>query len=182
MLRRAVEPAHRIEADDRLRVLLPCLFHGVHVGRRGTGADRLDRLNSVSTSRWTQHRSPVGLRPAGGGSGWGGHAVGRDAPVSRPGVSGLVQSLDAASVDQPLAAVVVETVQGEGGVNQSRPAWLTAFASWTRAHGTLLVVDDIQMGGGRTGPPFSLETSGITPTSSACPRQSAGTGCPWPSL
>ncbi|MFH9575599.1 aminotransferase class III-fold pyridoxal phosphate-dependent enzyme [Streptomyces sp. NPDC017454] len=92
-----------------------------------------------------------------------------------------VRSLDGIAEDGLPAAVVVETVQGEGGVKPARPAWLRALASWTREHGTLLVVDDIQRAVGapdRSSPSNPPESS---PTSSACPSPSAGTGCPWPS-
>lgn len=90
----------------------------------------------------------------------------------------LLRSLEEASADGPLAAVVVETVQGEGGINPARPAWLKALASWTRVHGTLLVVDDIQMGCGRTGPFFSFESSGITPDIIWLSKSISGYGMP----
>ncbi|MBF6482040.1 aminotransferase class III-fold pyridoxal phosphate-dependent enzyme, partial [Nocardia cyriacigeorgica] len=56
--------------------------------------------------------------------------------------------------DRP-AAVIVETVQGEGGVNLARAEWLRHLASLCEARGILLIVDDVQMGCGRTGPFFS---------------------------
>lgn len=94
-------------------------------------------------------------------------------------VTRLLRSLEEASAGGPLAAVVVvETVQGEGGINPARPAWLNALASWTRAHGTLLVVDDIQMGCGRTGPFFSFESSGITPDIICLSKSISGYGMP----
>ncbi|MFF8830841.1 aspartate aminotransferase family protein [Streptomyces sp. NPDC015131] len=93
-------------------------------------------------------------------------------------VSRLVRSLEAAAADAPLAAVVVETVQGEGGVNPARPAWLRALASWTREHGALLVADDIQMGCGRTGPFFSFETAGIVPDIICLSKSISGYGTP----
>ncbi|MEU3727381.1 aminotransferase class III-fold pyridoxal phosphate-dependent enzyme [Streptomyces sp. NPDC031705] len=90
----------------------------------------------------------------------------------------LTRSLDTAAED-PLATVVVETVQGEGGINTARPAWLRTLASWTREHGTLLVVDDVHMGCGRTGPFFSFEPAGIVPDIVCLSKSTAGTGCPW---
>ncbi|WP_256107733.1 aspartate aminotransferase family protein [Streptomyces sp. ODS05-4] len=93
-------------------------------------------------------------------------------------VTRLIRSLEAASADGPLAAVVVETVQGEGGVNPARPAWLRALASWTRAHGTLLVADDIQMGCGRTGSFFSFEPAGIVPDVICLSKSISGYGMP----
>ncbi|WP_292521040.1 aminotransferase class III-fold pyridoxal phosphate-dependent enzyme [Mesorhizobium sp.] len=48
-------------------------------------------------------------------------------------------------VDAP-AAVIVETVQGEGGLNVAGMAWLRKVAAIARRHGALLTVDDIQAG------------------------------------
>ncbi len=90
----------------------------------------------------------------------------------------LARSLDDVTEDGPLAAVVVETVQGEGGVNPARPSWIRALASWAREHGTLLVVDDIQMGCGRTGPFFSFERAGIVPDIVCLSKSISGYGMP----
>ena len=49
------------------------------------------------------------------------------------------------------AAVIVETVQGEGGINVARAEWLRALADLCQRQDMLLIVDDIQMGCGRTG-------------------------------
>ncbi|MBX3652030.1 MAG: diaminobutyrate--2-oxoglutarate transaminase [Burkholderiales bacterium] len=65
-------------------------------------------------------------------------------------------------MDHP-AAVIVETVQGEGGVNVASFAWLRALEQVCRRHDMLLIVDDIQMGCGRTGCFFSFEEAGISP-------------------
>ncbi|RPJ46571.1 MAG: diaminobutyrate--2-oxoglutarate transaminase [Betaproteobacteria bacterium] len=65
-------------------------------------------------------------------------------------------------MDHP-AAVIVETVQGEGGVNVASAAWLRALEQVCRRQDMLLIVDDIQMGCGRTGRFFSFEESGISP-------------------
>lgn len=65
-------------------------------------------------------------------------------------------------VDKP-AAVIVETVQGEGGLNAARVEWLKALSNLLRRHKILLIVDDVQAGCGRTGKFFSFEEAGITP-------------------
>jgi diaminobutyrate-2-oxoglutarate transaminase len=67
-----------------------------------------------------------------------------------------------ASLDQ-IAAVIVETVQGEGGINIAPFDWLSLLAGLCRRHGIVLIIDDIQMGCGRTGPFFSFEPAGIVP-------------------
>ena len=61
------------------------------------------------------------------------------------------------------AAVIVETVQGEGGINVARDEWLRGLADLCKRHDMLLIVDDVQMGCGRTGPFFSFESAGIDP-------------------
>jgi len=61
------------------------------------------------------------------------------------------------------AAVIVETVQGEGGINVARAEWLRDLSDLCQRHDMLLIVDDIQMGCGRTGAFFSFEEAGIKP-------------------
>jgi len=65
-------------------------------------------------------------------------------------------------LDDP-AAVIVETVQGEGGVNVSSIEWLRQLSELCHEFDILLIVDDIQVGNGRTGRFFSFEHAGITP-------------------
>ncbi|MEV6350749.1 diaminobutyrate--2-oxoglutarate transaminase [Actinoplanes sp. NPDC051851] len=79
--------------------------------------------------------------------------------------------------DKP-AAVIVETVQGEGGVNVARPQWLRALAEICRRHEVLLILDDIQMGCGRTGTFFSFEPAGIVPDIVCLAKSISGYGLP----
>jgi diaminobutyrate-2-oxoglutarate transaminase len=65
-------------------------------------------------------------------------------------------------IDLP-AAIIVETVQGEGGINVASSKWLQELESLCREYDILLIIDDIQMGNGRTGTFFSFEESGIKP-------------------
>ncbi|OLF08975.1 diaminobutyrate--2-oxoglutarate transaminase [Actinophytocola xanthii] len=76
------------------------------------------------------------------------------------------------------AAVIVETVQGEGGVNVARDGWLRMLADLCRREGMLLIVDDVQMGCGRTGPFFSFEPAGITPDIVCLSKAIGGYGLP----
>ncbi|MFE0650344.1 diaminobutyrate--2-oxoglutarate transaminase [Streptomyces sp. NPDC059534] len=80
-------------------------------------------------------------------------------------------------LDHP-AAVIVETVQGEGGVNVARAEWLRALSELCRRHDMLLVVDDVQMGCGRTGDFFSFEDAGITPDIVTLSKSISGYGLP----
>src|SRR5699024_4742744 len=59
------------------------------------------------------------------------------------------------------AAVIVETVQGEGGLNAARTEWLQSLSELCGRFGVLLIVDDVQAGCGRTGRFFSFEEAGI---------------------
>ncbi|MFP1624897.1 diaminobutyrate--2-oxoglutarate transaminase [Streptomyces sp. 5K101] len=76
------------------------------------------------------------------------------------------------------AAVIVETVQGEGGINVARPEWLRALADLCKRQDMLLIVDDIQMGCGRTGAFFSFEEAGITPDIVTLSKSISGYGLP----
>ena len=85
---------------------------------------------------------------------------------------------DAGSGLNTPAAVIVETVQGEGGVNVARPEWLRGLADLCRRHDMLLIVDDVQMGCGRTGPFFSFEEAGIVPDIITLSKSIGGYGLP----
>lgn len=65
-------------------------------------------------------------------------------------------------LDKP-AAVVVETIQGEGGINAASFEWLQRLETICQTNDILLIVDDIQAGCGRTGTFFSFERAGIVP-------------------
>jgi diaminobutyrate-2-oxoglutarate transaminase len=80
-------------------------------------------------------------------------------------------------IDLP-AAAIVETVQGEGGVNTASVDWLRRLEKLCRRHEMLLIVDDIQAGCGRTGPFFSFEPAGITPDIVTLSKSLSGYGLP----
>jgi diaminobutyrate-2-oxoglutarate transaminase len=81
-------------------------------------------------------------------------------------------------VDAP-AAFLVETVQGEGGVNVASEAWLRGLAQLARDTGALMIVDDVQVGCGRTGSFFSFEQAGITPDIVCLSKSLSGFGLPF---
>ncbi|OVZ57134.1 diaminobutyrate--2-oxoglutarate transaminase [Pigmentiphaga sp. NML080357] len=80
-------------------------------------------------------------------------------------------------MDAP-AAVIVETVQGEGGVNVATLRWLQELQRLCRRHDMLLIVDDIQVGCGRTGTFFSFEAAGIQPDIVTLSKSLSGFGLP----
>lgn len=77
-----------------------------------------------------------------------------------------------------VAAVIVEPVQGEGGIKLAQPEWLRSLAATCARDGALLIVDDIQVGCGRTGPFFSFEPAGITPDVVCLSKSISGYGLP----
>jgi diaminobutyrate-2-oxoglutarate transaminase len=80
-------------------------------------------------------------------------------------------------VDKP-AAIILETVQAEGGINVASSEWLQRLEKIARRHEILLVVDDIQVGCGRTGKFFSFEEAGIKPDIVCLSKSISGYGHP----
>lgn len=80
-------------------------------------------------------------------------------------------------IDLP-AAVIVETLQGEGGLNAASGKWLNQLESICRKHGMLLIIDDVQMGCGRTGTFFSFEEFGLKPDIVCLSKSIGGYGLP----
>mgnify|MGYP000874195874 CR=1 FL=1 len=80
-------------------------------------------------------------------------------------------------VDQP-AAIIVEAVQGEGGLNVAEKTWLQGLEKLCRKHDMLLILDDIQAGCGRTGSFFSFEHTGIKPDMITLSKSLSGFGLP----
>ncbi|MFF2273032.1 acetylornithine transaminase [Agromyces sp. NPDC058136] len=81
------------------------------------------------------------------------------------GVEHIPATIDAleASIDDAVAALIVEPIQGEAGVVELPEGFLAAARELTHRHGALLIVDEIQTGAGRTGTWFGFQHAGITP-------------------
>lgn len=88
-----------------------------------------------------------------------------------------VLSDSSSGVDLP-AAVIVETVQGEGGVNVASYEWLRNLEAVCRKYDVLMIVDDIQAGCGRTGTFFSFEEAGVEPDLVTLSKSFSGYGLP----
>ena len=84
---------------------------------------------------------------------------------------------DGSGTDHP-AAVIIETVQAEGGLHAATIGWLQRLEDLCRRHDLLLIVDDIQAGCGRTGPFFSFEPAGIEPDIVCLSKSLSGFGLP----
>jgi acetylornithine/N-succinyldiaminopimelate aminotransferase len=68
-----------------------------------------------------------------------------------------------AAISTDVAALFLEPIQGEAGVVAADPAYLRLARQLTRASGTLLIIDEVQTGVGRTGTWFAFQQAGILP-------------------
>ncbi|SDH41491.1 diaminobutyrate aminotransferase apoenzyme [Bradyrhizobium sp. Rc2d] len=84
---------------------------------------------------------------------------------------------ESSGVDYP-AAILLETVQGEGGINVAGREWLRSIQALAKDVGALLIVDDVQMGCGRTGDFFSFEFAGLSPDIVVLSKSLSGYGLP----
>lgn len=89
-----------------------------------------------------------------------------------------VLSDSSSGIDHP-AAVIVETVQGEGGINVASVEWLLRLQDLCRKYEMLLIIDDIQAGCGRTGTYFSFEEAGLKPDIVTLSKSLGGYGLPF---
>ncbi len=85
---------------------------------------------------------------------------------------------DGSGLEKP-AAVIVETVQAEGGLATASPEWLRGLRELCTKHDVLMIVDDIQAGCGRTGTFFSFEPAGIEPDIVTLSKSLSGFGLPF---
>ena len=94
--------------------------------------------------------------------------VGSDGALSIDGTSALQPVFDAAGAEGSIAsggvcAVLVELIQGEGGVLPLDPSYVKAVADLCAANDVLLLIDEVQTGAGRTGTLFAFQQYGIEP-------------------
>lgn len=138
-------------------------FHGVTLG-------------SLAATGNSHHRGASGVSLSGTSrmpyDGYLGEGIDTNAYLDK------VLSDSSSGVDKP-AAVIVETVQGEGGINVASFEWLRDLERVCRKHDVLLIIDDIQAGCGRTGTFFSFEESGIKPDIVTLSKSLGGYGLPF---
>ena len=84
---------------------------------------------------------------------------------------------DHSGVEKP-AAIILETVQADGGINVFDAKWLQELRALCDRHDILLIVDDIQVGCGRTGTFFSFERANIIPDIVTLSKSIGGCGMP----
>lgn len=85
---------------------------------------------------------------------------------------------DHSGVDTP-AAIIVETIQAEGGIYIFENEWLVRVRELCDKYGILLIIDDVQVGCGRTGDFFSFQRAGIKPDIVALSKAIGGYGMPF---
>ena len=137
-------------------------FHGVTLGALSLTGNRKFR-DAAGVALGDVHRAPY--------SGYFGMDVDTIAMLDK-----LIAD-PSSGVDLP-AAVIVECVQGEGGLNVAGLNWLKRLEQLCRRHEILLIVDDIQAGCGRTGTFFSFEPAGIKPDLVTLSKSLSGFGLP----
>jgi diaminobutyrate-2-oxoglutarate transaminase len=89
----------------------------------------------------------------------------------------FVLSDQGSGIDKP-AAIILEAIQAEGGMNAASSAWLADIQRICRKHGVIFIVDDIQAGSGRTGDFFSFEFANIEPDIVCLSKSLSGSGIP----
>ncbi|GAB1260242.1 diaminobutyrate--2-oxoglutarate transaminase [Aurantivibrio plasticivorans] len=138
-------------------------FHGVSLG-------------SLSATGNSHHRGAAGVSLPGTSrmpyDGYLGDDIDTTAYLDK------VLSDSSSGIDKP-AAVLVEAVQGEGGINAATKEWLQNLDAVCKKHEVFLIVDDIQAGCGRTGDFFSFEEAGIYPDIVTLSKSLSGYGLPF---
>jgi len=76
---------------------------------------------------------------------------------------GTYNDLDSVQLDEQVAAVIVEPIQGEGGVRPADPEFLLGLRQLCDRHGALLIFDEVQCGLGRTGSLWAYQDFGVVP-------------------
>jgi 3-acetyloctanal aminotransferase len=85
-----------------------------------------------------------------------------------------ISCLEEKLMNNDVAAMILEPIQGEGGVIEATPEYLRACLEICHKYGTLLIVDEVQTGFGRTGKMFAVEHAGIVPDIIACSKSLGG--------
>ncbi|MDF1735925.1 MAG: diaminobutyrate--2-oxoglutarate transaminase [Minwuia sp.] len=153
------------------------------IARKSTG-----RTNIVAFTNGFHGVTMGALAATGNGYHRGGAAMDTSG-VTRLPYEGYAEGVDSAAlleqmladpsggVDAP-AAIMLETIQGEGGLNAASTDWLRRIARIARDHGALLIIDDIQAGCGRSGQFFSFEKAGLKPDLVTMAKSISGFGLP----
>ena len=157
----ALKIARKVKGRDRV-LFFTNAYHGMTLGALAVTGNESKRAGAGVS---LDHTSPVPF------SGYFGE--GRDTADDLE----MMLSNSSSGLEKP-AAIILETVQGEGGINVADFDWLRKIEKLCREHDMLLIVDDIQAGVGRTGPFFSFEPAGISPDIITVSKSLSGYGTP----
>jgi acetylornithine/N-succinyldiaminopimelate aminotransferase len=174
----------QLELAERLKRISGAGDAGrVYFGNSGAEANeaafKLARLNRGADGRKTK---VIALQQA-----FHGRTMGALALTGKPalqedflpmiaGVEHVETSIEALerSIDDTVAAVILEPIKGEAGVVDLPEGFLQAARRLTEEHGALLILDEIQTGIGRTGAWFAFQNTGVTPDAITVAKGIAG--------
>lgn len=154
-----------------------CVEAALRLARKVTGRTRIASLNGAF------HGETLGAialsHRAVEGAPLGHETIRLPHEMDQGGSEWSIQALSRAfTTGPPLAALIIETVQGEGGCRPLSRKYLARARQLCDEHGSILIVDDIQAGCGRTGTFFSFENSGVCPDLVCLSKSLSGSGLP----
>ncbi|HKM41770.1 MAG TPA: diaminobutyrate--2-oxoglutarate transaminase, partial [Methanocorpusculum sp.] len=156
----ALKIARKVKGRSNILALMGG-FHGMSLGALSLTADRFAREGAgVALGNVTHVPHPATMKD-----------------FDTIAYIDLILSDDHSGVDKP-AAIILESVQGEGGINIVSNEWLKSIRALCDKHDMLLILDEIQSGCGRTGSFFSFERAGIKPDLVVMAKSIGGIGMP----
>ena len=161
----AVEAAMKLARKNKKRtniIAFSGAFHGMTLGSIAATSDAYSRNGaSVPLTNVTHMPYPVGC----------------NADFDTLKYLENVLNDDHSGIDKP-AAIILETIQAEGGINVAPIEWLQGLERICKQHDILLIADEIQVGNSRTGYFFSFERAGINPDMVVLSKSISGYGLP----
>lgn len=156
----AIKLARRVKGRENIFALMGA-FHGMTLGSLSLTTDRCSRDGAGQCLGNVTHVPAPDLVPG----------------LDTIAYMEMLLTDDHSGVEKP-AAIVIETVQADGGINVFPVQWLKDLRALCDKHDILLITDDIQVGCGRTGTFFSFERADIVPDIVTISKSIGGCGMP----
>lgn len=156
----AIKLARRVKGRENIFALMGA-FHGMTLGSLSLTTDRCSRDGAGQCLGNVTHVPAPDLVPG----------------LDTIAYMEMLLTDDHSGVEKP-AAIVIETVQADGGINVFPVQWLKDLRALCDQHDILLITDDIQVGCGRTGTFFSFERADIVPDIVTISKSIGGCGMP----
>lgn len=156
----AIKLARRVKGRENIFALMGA-FHGMTLGSLSLTTDRCSRDGAGQCLGNVTHIPAPDLVPG----------------LDTIAYMEMLLTDDHSGVEKP-AAIVIETVQADGGINVFPVQWLKDLRTLCDKHDILLITDDIQVGCGRTGTFFSFERADIVPDIVTVSKSIGGCGMP----